>query len=384
MARLAVIEKLGRLQEDARMRIETATLYHVSLQLKKPFVTGFGTIASRDILLVKVCSNGLAGWGEGPHLPAPIYLPEFLAGGKDLLSRHILPMIVGQELASPEQVCQCYSHFKGNCISKAAVETAVWDLFAIAQSKCLWKYLGATRNTSQLGASIGIVGEENVLAGIAAVQAAGYRRVKLKIKPGQDLQIVKLVRSCYPDLPLMVDCNSSYSLKDVDIFKALDSFGLLMIEQPFAYDDLIDHAKLQKQIDTPICLDESIRSAEDARKAVELGSCRVINIKPSRVGGIAESLKILSVCQEHGLSAWIGGQLESAVGKAMLGHMACLDGINMPVEVTPPSDYLTEDLAKLQPPVDGILSAGESPGIGIEIDHDILDRCTCSKVVIEP
>jgi O-succinylbenzoate synthase len=210
----------------------------------------------------------------------------------------------------------------------------------------------------------------------------GYKRIKVKIRPGSDVEVVAAIRDRFADLPLMVDANSAYALKDIDALKALDRYDLMMIEQPLGPDDIVDHAKLQQQMETPICLDESILSAEDARKAAQLGSCKVINIKPGRVGGLAESLKILEVCKGHGVGAWVGGMLESGLGRAFLDHLAAQDGISFPGDLTPGSSYLAEDITEGPGVRDGTIVLGDKPGIGLQIKEDVLDRYLRDKTEI--
>lgn len=365
------------------MRIERATLYHVELPLVRPFVCGFGEVASRGELLVKLESADHAGWGTAPHLPFPTNLPEFMAGGKALLAGCILPAVVGKELSSPRHVAECWGGLRGNNISKSAVEMAAWDLFAVAAGLPLFRYIHSAGNTAEVGASIGIAKEDEVLAAVKRAVQGGYKRVKIKISPGADVEVVKLIRRHCGDIPLMVDCNSSYTLAQADVLKALDGLGLMMIEQPLAYDDIVDHARLQGQLATPICLDESITSAADARKAIELGSCRIINIKPGRVGGIAESLEILALCRRHGLGAWIGGMLESAVGKAALAHVATAEGVSYPSDLTPGSCYLKEDIAPAPLPDRGVITLGDRPGIGVAVDEALLAKYCQEKTVLE-
>ena len=364
------------------LRIDKVTLYHVELPLKAPFATSFGTVEARCTLLIKLESQGLVGWGSAAHLPAPVYVPEFLEAGKRLLADHILPRVVGRTLASPSDVVDCYSGLRGNNLSKAGIEMAAWDLFAVAAGQPLWRYLGGTSRTAEVGVSIGVKEEGALLAEIAQAVDDGYKRVKIKIRPGADVGIIRAVRDRFSDVPLMVDANSAYSLSDADTLKELDRFGLMMIEQPLAPDDIVDHAKLQQQIETPICLDESILSAEDARKAAELGSCRAVNIKPGRVGGLAESLRILEVCKDRGLDVWVGGMLESGLGRAFLNHLAVQDAITLPGDLTPSRSYLKEDITDAPVPRSGVITLGDDPGVGVEIKQEVLAKYLQEKLAI--
>jgi len=369
---------------QAGMKIDRITLYHVSLPLVRPFVTSFGAIHARDTLVIELQAEGLTGWGTSPFLPLPLYSPEFLSAGKILLAQHILPAVAGKLLDGPGDVLKAFTGIRGNRQSKAGVETAAWDLFAKVNRLPLYKYLGATRNTVETGIGIGIKDEQQLITDIAQAAADGYKRVKIKIRPGNDVEPVKAVRRHWPDLPLMVDANSAYSLADVETFKELDRYGLMMIEQPLADDDLVDHAALQRQLATPICLDESLLSAEHVRKAVELGSCRIVNLKPGRVGGLVESLKILAACKSHGLAAWIGGQLESGIGKAMLAHLATHDAVTLPGDLVPGSTYLRQDIAAAPAPADGVITLADLPGLGVEINRAVLEKHLQDKIVIEP
>ena len=361
------------------MRIDHITLYQVELPLRHPFEASFGTVHARSSLLVKLESDGLEGWSEAPHLPLPVNLPEFMAGGKALMAEYILPTAVGRAFDHPGEIFDWFTGLKGNEVSRAAVEMAAWDLYARACGLPLNKCLGSSRSTADVGTSIGAKDPARLLEAVAAAIAAGYKRVKVKIGPGCDCSLLDPIRSKYPDLPLMVDANAAYSLADVDTLRGLDALNLMMIEQPLAPDDLIDHARLQRQIATPVCLDESIRSSHGARKAAEAGSCRIINIKPARVGGFAESLKIIETCKAHGMGAWIGGMLESSIGRAALQHLAAAEGITLPSDITGSATYLAEDVADGFAPKDGVVTLPDTPGLGIDVDEDRLARLTTYK-----
>jgi len=264
-------------------------------------------------------------------------------------------------------------------MAKAAVETACWDLEAKRAGVPLWRHLGGVQAEIPCGVSIGIQDSpEALLEKIGGELAAGYQRIKIKIKPGWDREVVERVRARFPDIRLMVDANSAYTLEDAPMLRALDEYGLMMIEQPLAYDDREDHAKLQRQIKTPVCLDESIRSAEDARKAIELGACRVVNVKLGRVGGHAEAARVEAVCREAGLPVWCGGMLESGIGRAHNIAMATLGGFTLPGDVSASSRYWHEDI--IEPPVTvtphGTIAAPDRPGIGFEVRRDLVERLT--------
>jgi O-succinylbenzoate synthase len=358
------------------LTIERVMLYQVELPLRRPFQASFGTVTARSSLLVKLEADGLVGWSEAAHLPLPVNLPEFMSGGKALMVEHILPTAVGRSFAHPGEVAGWFAGLKGNEVSRSAVEMAAWDLYASACGLPLCRCLGASRSSAEVGTSIGAKDPARLLDAVAAAVGAGYKRVKVKIAPGADRELLGAIRGKYPDLPLMADANAAYSLGDVEVFREIDAFGLMMIEQPLAADDLIDHARLQRQISTPICLDESIRSAHGARKAAEAGSCRIVNIKPARVGGLAESLEVLEVCKAHGMGAWVGGMLESAVGRAALQHFAATDGITLPSDITASDTYLAGDVADGFAPADGVVTLPDTPGLGVVVDEERLRQFT--------
>jgi O-succinylbenzoate synthase len=366
------------------LTIERITLHQVELPLRRPFEASFGTIRARTSLLLKVEADGLAGWSEAAHLPLPVNLPEFMSGGKALLIEHILPNSVGRSFAHPGEIAGWFAGLKGNEVSRAAVEMAAWDLYAKICGLPLCRCLGASRNTAEVGTSIGAKDPERLLDAVAAAVGAGYKRVKVKIAPGADRRLLEGIRRKYPELPLMADANAAYSLADVEVFREMDALRLMMIEQPLAADDLIDHARLQRQISTPICLDESIRSAHGARKAAEAGSCRIMNIKPARVGGLAEALEVLEICRIHRMGAWVGGMLESAVGRAALQHFAAADGVTLPSDITASDTYLAGDVADGFAPVDGVLTLPDAPGLGITVDPGRLKEFTRFQASFPP
>jgi O-succinylbenzoate synthase len=291
-------------------------------------------------------------------------------------------MVLGSEVERAADVFALMARVRGNRMAKAAVETACWDLEARRLGVPLWKHLGGVRGEIPCGVSIGIQDTpEALLEKIGKELAAGYQRIKIKIKPGWDREIVETVRARFPEVPLMVDANSAYTLDDAPLFRALDEYDLMMVEQPLAFDDRDDHAKLQRQIRTPVCLDESVRSAEDARKAVETGACRIVNVKLGRVGGHAEARRVEEVCRAGGLPVWCGGMLESGVGRAHNIAMATLEGFTLPGDVSASARYWEEDI--IEPPVEvtprGTIIAPESPGIGYEIKRERVESLTVRK-----
>lgn len=367
------------------MKIEKITLYHIKLKLKQPFETSFGRIETKETLLVKIESQGFIGWGESAHLTLPLYTSEYLEGGKTLLVKHILSNILGKDFKTPKDLINTYSFLKGNNISKAGVEMALWDLLARKKGLPLYKMLGSNNHSCEIGVSIGIEKDTKIIIEkIKKYLLEGYKRIKIKIKPGQDIEVVKKIREVFPDISLMVDANSAYSLDQIDIFKKLDKYNLLMIEQPLADDDIIDHAKLQKIINTPICLDESIHSFEDARKAIELGSCKIINIKPARVGGINETIKIHDFCQKRGIPVWVGGMLESGIGKSFLDHIATMSNFTLPGDNSDSSRYFEEDIVENSRLQDkGVINISDNPGIGLEPNQELLNKHTVDKIIFD-
>jgi o-succinylbenzoate synthase len=366
------------------MQIKKVTIYQIQLQLKHPFVTSFGKIDNRKTLLIKLENkNGLCGWGESAHLELPLYTSEYLKGG-ELLIKKMAPKIINKELKHPSEIMNCFQDIKGNNISKAGMEMALWDLFARDRNLPLYKYIGSTKNYSKVGISIGIQqNSANMIEKIDHAYNLGYKRIKIKIKPGQDINIVKKIRETFEDMPLMVDANSAYKLKDKDMLKELDKFGLMMIEQPLGDSDLLDHSKLQNELDTPICLDESIKTYADSKAAHELNSCKIINIKPARLGGITETLKTHDFCLKNKTPLWIGGMLESGIGKAFLDHIATLPGFTLPGDNSPQSRYFEEDITEERMMLRGIIKLDNKPGIGVELLKDKLDKYTINKTIIK-
>ncbi|MCK2010824.1 o-succinylbenzoate synthase, partial [Peribacillus sp. Aquil_B8] len=270
------------------MKIKQVILRHLKLDLLEPFTTSFGTEYNRDFILVEAKSDdGISGWAESVAMLDPLYNEETLKSNWHILEDYLIPIILKNEIKHPDELSEKYfSHIRGNYMAKAALEGAVWDLYAKKQGASLSSVLGGTKKEIEVGVSIGIKDSiDSTLDMIEARLGEGYKRFKLKIKPGWDVELIDKVRKVYPEIPLMADANSAYTLQDIDRLSALDDYKLMMIEQPLAYNDIIDHADLQSRLKTPICLDESIHSLEDARKAIKLGSCKIINIKIGRVGG---------------------------------------------------------------------------------------------------
>jgi len=366
--------------------IASVELRQITLPLIFPFETSFGRTTERQIILVRVTDrDGRVGWGECTAGEGPFYSYEWVESAWPTLKTYLAPAVVGKEIDSAGDVWGLVRFVRGHRMAKAAIESAVWDLEARTLELPLWKHLGGVREEISCGVSIGIqASPEALIEKIETELAAGYQRIKIKIKPGWDSKIVEIVRKRFPDILLMGDANSAYTLADVPLFKELDQFGLMMLEQPLAHDDIFDHAELQKQIKTPVCLDESIRSSADAKHAIELGSCRIINSKLGRVGGHSQSIKLEQVCRERGIPVWCGGMLESGIGRAHNIAIATLAGFTLPGDVSASSRYWAEDI--IDPPVtvkpDGTITAPTGLGIGFEIDLSRVDKWTVRKETI--
>jgi O-succinylbenzoate synthase len=360
------------------MRVEAAVLREVEMPLKFRFRTSFGETTKKRFLLLELRGGGLSGWGECVAEEGPYYSSETLGTAGHILERFLLPMVLGNEIASHESFEGGALRVRGNRMAKATVETALRDLIARAAGISLSKALGGTRTAIEVGVSLGI--SPTVRETVESVRkhvAEGYRRIKLKIEPGSDVERVAAVREAFPAIPLTVDANAAYTLEDADGLLALDPFGLDYIEQPLHYEDLLAHADLARTLKTPICLDESIRSADDARAAIALGACRVINVKIGRVGGHGEALRIHEIATKAGVPLWCGGMLEAGVGRAQNVAVASLPGFTKPGDTSSSSRYFEEDI--VAPPLEakgGLMPVPEGPGIGVEVRRDVLARVT--------
>ncbi|MDT5295696.1 MAG: o-succinylbenzoate synthase [Acidobacteriota bacterium] len=362
------------------LKITTVELREIRLRLVHFFETSFGRTIERRIMLVRVeDGDGAEGWGECTAGEGPFYSEEWIDSAWEVSRDFLAPMVLGQEVESAAAVGGLMRRVRGNRMAKAAIETACWDMESKRLGVPLWRHLGGVQSEIPCGVSIGIQdSHEALLEKIERELAAGYQRIKIKVKPGWDREVVERVRSRFPDTPLMVDANSAYTLDDLPLLRALDEYGLMMIEQPLAYDDREDHAVLQRQLKTPICLDESIRSAEDARKAIALGACRVVNVKLGRVGGHAEAARVEAVCRRGGVPVWCGGMLEAGVGRAHNIALATLRGFTLPGDVSASARYWAEDI--IEPPVNvtprGTIVAPDAPGIGFEVRRDRIRSLT--------
>jgi O-succinylbenzoate synthase len=367
------------------MRIERAELLLVRLPMIRSFATSSSRKSEQAHILVKLYAGGLVGWGECASPTDPYYCEETSETCWHMLRDFLLPGIIGREWAGPEDVLASYAKLKRNNFAKAGLEMACWDLLAQAAGRPLHAMLGGTRSEVLSGVSLGVEQEtDDLLRLIAQYLGEGYRRIKLKIAPGKDVSVIAAVRERFPDVPLMADANSAYTLADLPILKQLDAFGLMMIEQPLAHDDIVDHAKLQAELSTPICLDESIHSVDDARKALDLGSGRIINIKVSRLGGLLNAKKVHDHCLARGVPVWCGGMHEFGVGRAANLAIASLPGFSIPGDVSGSDKYYHEDI--VQPTIlaeRGAIPLSMEPGLGYTVDEERVDRA-CERRLVLP
>lgn len=364
------------------MRIKEVTLRHMQMKLKFPFTTSFGTLQNRDFILLEAKDeNGHSGWGESVAFHSPWYSEETMKTNWHVLEDFLIPALLDREIGHPDEVSEIFSNIRKNNMAKSTLEGAVWDLYCQEKGISLAAALGGKKSKIEVGISIGIQDTvEDLVRLIEGHIEEGYKRVKVKIKPGWDVDVISEIRKQFPDVPLMADANSAYTLNDIDTLKALDEFDLMMIEQPLASDDMIDHASLQKEMTTPICLDESIHSCEDARKAIELGSCRIINIKIGRVGGLTESKRIHDLCESHGIPVWCGGMLESGIGRAHNVALTTLSNFTLPGDTAASSRYWEKDIIKPEVTVeDGYITVPDKPGIGYKPDLETIESFTTKK-----
>jgi O-succinylbenzoate synthase len=350
------------------MRIDQIDLKIVRLPLVRPFQTSSSRKDHLDHILVRVVAGGVAGWGECASPSDPYYCPETTETCWHILKDFLVPLVLGREWTTIDELVELYRLVKGNAFARSGLEMASWDALGHTQGRTLKSMLGGTRAEIFSGVSLGIEGTiERLLDQVDRFLEEGYRRIKLKIAPGWDVKVVRRVRERFPTIALQVDANSAYTLSDLPVIQALDEFDLLLIEQPLAHDDIIDHARLQAALKTPICLDESIHSADDARKALDLGACRVINIKVSRLGGLREAKRVHDLCFARGVPVWCGGMHEFGIGRAANVAIASLPGFTLPGDVSGSDKYYAEDIA--EPPIlarNGAITVFDRPGLGVE------------------
>ncbi|MBP7934909.1 MAG: o-succinylbenzoate synthase [Phycisphaerae bacterium] len=366
--------------------IDAIKIYRLKMPLVYPFRTAYGSDDAVGSVVVKLVSGGSYGWGESQPFRFPTYGPEYSAGVFLTVREVLAPVLLGREIDTGETLQELLSCFKGNFFAKAALDMAWWDLHARLTARPLWQAIGGRGGAVDVGADFGAMETINaLLAMIDEAVKAGFKRVKLKYAPGWDLHMVDAVRRTFPKTVFHIDCNSGYSLKDVDMFRRLDRFHLAMIEQPLMHDDLVDHATLQKQIETPICLDESITSPHRVRQAIEIGACRWVNIKPCRVGGLTPALRIQDLCLQAGVPCWVGGMLESALGARHCMAMASLPNIRYPSDIFPSSRFFRKDMARPEIVLSGPsqVTLPDVPGVGAEPDPTELEHLTVERACLE-
>ncbi len=366
------------------MRIEKIELSLLELPLVHFFETSFGREDKRTFILVKIFGDGIYGYGEVVAEKDPFYSYETTSTAWLILQDYLIPLVFKKDISRPDEFYQEAKKFKGHPMAKAGLELAFWDLVAKEKGLPLAALYGGTKEEIPSGVSVGIQDSvPQLLDRIEGFLKEGYQRIKIKIKPGWDVSICGEVRKRFPKIALQADANGAYSLKDKDILKGLDDFGLLMLEQPFAPHDLWDHSRLQKEMSTPICLDESILSEESARKTFEMGSGRVINIKVGRVGGVVEARKIHDFCQNKSVPVWCGGMLESGIGRAHNIHLATLENFRFPNDLSASKRYYYEDL--IEPPIEitsqGTIKVPDSPGIGVFPQAERIKKATLAHKV---
>lgn len=361
------------------MKLDTLTLQELAMELRYPFETSFGVTKERRIVLVEAQAEGLSGWGEITAGEDPFFSPETADTAWHIVRDYIVPLLVGKTLGSAAEVPALLARIRGHEMTKGGVENALWDIEAQQKQLPLWKLLGGVREEIACGVSIGIQKTLEALLGkIETELAAGYQRVKIKIKPGWDVAAARAVRERFPSIRLMVDANSAYSLEDAAHLKQLDAFYLMMIEQPLAWDEIYQHARLQAQLETPVCLDECIHNVRHAQAAIELRACRIINIKLGRVGGHSGARQVHDACQKAGIPVWCGGMLESGVGRVHNVAMSTLPNFSLPGDVSASRRYWEEDI--IEPEVEvtprGTIRVPATPGLGYAVRRTRVEQLT--------
>jgi O-succinylbenzoate synthase len=378
-------EALREPASGTKLTLEAVTLREIQMPLVHFFETSFGRTFSRRILLLTAHCQGVDGWAECVAGEEPFYSSEWIDTAWATLKYHLLPAVLGQSFSTAPECVPLMSKIRGHRMAKTAVENALWDAEAKERMQPLWKLLGGTRRQIECGVSIGIQDSvEQLLDQVETELASGYRRIKLKVKPGWDLRILERVRSRWPEILLSCDANSAYRLDQIEHLREFDNFNLLMIEQPLWNDDLYYHARLQSELRTAICLDESIRHARDAAIAIESGACRIINIKVGRVGGFAEAKKVHDLCQTKKIPVWCGGMLESGIGRAHNVAVSTLPNFTLPGDVSASKRYWKEDIVDPEVAVtaQGTIALRDDPGMGYRVREDLIEKLTARKETI--
>lgn len=366
------------------MKIIKISLRKIEIPMVSTFTTGFGTINKKPTVLVRIeTDERIVGWGESAALQFPMYNPESVDTCMLVLKDYLTPLVLNKPFETIEEVVGWMNPVRENYIAKTGIETALWSIFSIKENLSVPKLLGGTRDVIEVGESIGIKNSiDETLDEISLRISQGFKRIKIKIRPGWDIKLVETIRSKYAKIKLMIDANSSYKLEDIQLLKKLDAYGLTMIEQPFGDDDIVDHAVLQRLIKTPICLDESILTIDDARRAISIGSCKIINIKPGRVGGLIATKNISDYCQSKNVGVWIGGMLELGIGQAYKIAAASQNNCIYPGDLSPYHFYYKDDVLKESPRVDKdrLIEVSKKPGLGYEIDERKIKHYTTAKI----
>ena len=366
------------------MKLTEVIVYTIKMRLKVPFVTSFGTIQDKTVIVIKATDEtGVVGWGEGVAFDDPSYTEETANTTLHMLKDFLIPILLHREIAHPDEVNGLFQPIRRNMMAKSVIEGAVWDIYAQRTNQTLATAIGGTRKKVEIGISIGLQPtNEQLLHVIEKRLNEGYKRIKIKIKPGKDVALIRTIREHFGHIPLMADANSAYTLDDLPLLKELDQYGLMMIEQPLAYDDLVEHAVLQKELTTPICLDESITSLADMKRAVMLGSCKVVNLKMARVGGITEAKKIHDYCTEQGIDLWCGGMLEAGIGRAHAVAISSLSGFTMPGDTAGSSHYWYEDIIEPEIIVEnGLIEVSNKIGLGYTVKQSFIEQRAEQKIV---
>ncbi|MBP7776623.1 MAG: o-succinylbenzoate synthase [Acidobacteria bacterium] len=368
------------------MKIDRLDVRLLRLPLAQFFETSFGRSYDRTFLLIRVEGEGQVGWGEAVAEAHPYYSSETTETAWHIITEFLAQRVVGKTFEHPREIYPAMARVRGQNMAKAGVEMAAWDLYARLRGKPLSAVLGGTRDRIASGVSIGIQDSlDQLVAKVEKELAAGYKRIKIKIKPGWDVNAVEAIRAKFPDILLMVDANAAYSVTDGAHLAKLDDYKLMMIEQPLEYDDVMDHVQLQKEIATPICLDESIHTVRIARDAIEAKACKIINIKPGRVGGHGESIRLHDLCQTHGIPVWHGGMLESGIGRAHNIHLASLPNFTLPGDIAASKRYYLPDLIEpgIEVSPDGTIPVPTGPGIGVTIVEERVQAATLRQVSLD-
>ena len=374
-------------KSKSKMKIDSLTLYHIRLPLVTPFATSFGSIDHKECILLELHAEGLIGYGESAVEHDPGYNYETTGTAWHILKDFVSPLILGQDVIDASDYQRRVADIRGHHLAKAAIEMALWDLLGKRDGKSLKVMFGGERDKVEVGVSIGI--QESASALVRAAEGyvgQGYNRLKIKIKPGRDVVDTSAVRKAFPDIRLQVDANSAYTLETAEALEPLDDLNLLLIEQPLFEDDIWEHRKLQTKFKTPICLDESIVSPRHARYAIEMEACRIINIKPGRVGGLSQGLEVHETCRAHGMPVWCGGMLETGVGRASNLAIATLPGFTLPGDISASDRYFPRDITHerftLNP--DSTIDVPAAPGLGVTVDEKALAQFTLAKLEIKP